>query len=158
MREISIRLPFLLPTRNVQDRMHFHQKRALKDDIIREFLAAGVLPSAARAPMAFAEVTVWRHSTREPDIDGLYGSLKQILDVIQPVGDLRKVGGKLRHANLGGLGIIANDSPSHLVVRPLWVKARQSEQHTMIRIREQEPAEVEEQETLLDIYRRAIGM
>ncbi len=28
----------------------------------------------------------------------------------------------------------------------------------LIRIRKQEPAEVEEQETLLDIYRRAIGM
>ncbi|NSL93895.1 DUF2312 domain-containing protein [Acetobacter syzygii] len=28
----------------------------------------------------------------------------------------------------------------------------------IIRIRKQEPAEVEEQETLLDIYRRAIGM
>jgi uncharacterized protein (UPF0335 family) len=28
----------------------------------------------------------------------------------------------------------------------------------LIRIRKQEPAEVEEQETLLDIYRRALGM
>ncbi|MBU2654000.1 DUF2312 domain-containing protein [Acidomonas methanolica] len=28
----------------------------------------------------------------------------------------------------------------------------------IIRIRKQEPAEVEEQETLLDIYRRALGM
>jgi uncharacterized protein (UPF0335 family) len=29
---------------------------------------------------------------------------------------------------------------------------------TIIRIRKQEPAEVEEQETLLDVYRRALGM
>ena len=116
--------------------MHFHQKRELKDQIIREFLAAGVLPSAARAPMAFAEVTVWRHSTREPDVDGLYGSLKQMLDVIQPAGDLRKVGGKLQHANPGGLGIILNDGPSRLVVRPFWIKSRLSQQHTLIRIRE----------------------
>ena len=28
----------------------------------------------------------------------------------------------------------------------------------IIRIRQQEPAEVEEQETLLDVYRRALGM
>lgn len=28
----------------------------------------------------------------------------------------------------------------------------------LIRLRKQEPAEIEEQETLLDIYRRAIGM
>ncbi len=28
----------------------------------------------------------------------------------------------------------------------------------LIRIRKQEPADVEEQETLLDVYRRAIGM
>ena len=29
---------------------------------------------------------------------------------------------------------------------------------TIIRLRKQEPAEVEEQETLLDVYRRALGM
>jgi len=29
---------------------------------------------------------------------------------------------------------------------------------TLIRIRKQEPAEIEEQETLLDVYRRALGM
>ncbi|MFC0407939.1 DUF2312 domain-containing protein [Roseomonas elaeocarpi] len=29
---------------------------------------------------------------------------------------------------------------------------------TILRIRKQEPAEVEEQETLLDLYRRALGM
>ncbi|QNT77416.1 DUF2312 domain-containing protein [Entomobacter blattae] len=29
---------------------------------------------------------------------------------------------------------------------------------TILKIRKQEPAEVEEQETLLDIYRRALGM
>jgi uncharacterized protein (UPF0335 family) len=28
----------------------------------------------------------------------------------------------------------------------------------IIRIRKQEPAEVEEQETLIDVYRRALGM
>lgn len=28
----------------------------------------------------------------------------------------------------------------------------------LIRLRKQEPAEIEEQETLLDVYRRAIGM
>ncbi|MFM7304029.1 MAG: GapR family DNA-binding domain-containing protein, partial [Alphaproteobacteria bacterium] len=28
----------------------------------------------------------------------------------------------------------------------------------VIRLRKQEPAEVEEQETLLDLYRRALGM
>ena len=29
---------------------------------------------------------------------------------------------------------------------------------TIVRIRKQEPADVEEQETLLDVYRRALGM
>ena len=48
MREITIRLPFLLPTRNQQDRMHFHEKRQLKDRIIREFLAAGIRRAARR--------------------------------------------------------------------------------------------------------------
>ena len=135
MREISIRLPFLLPTRNQQDRMHFHEKRDLKNRIGREFLAAGILPGTT-TPMAFAEVNVWRHSSREPDLDGLYGSVKQLLDILQPQGELRTVKGKLQHANPGGIGVIANDSPAHVVLRLFWVKAKPSEQHTMVHLRE----------------------
>ena len=134
MREISIRLPFLLPLENKQHRMHYHAKRDVKDQIIGEFMAAGVLPG--REPMKFAEIVVWRHSTREPDVPGQYGQLKQLLDVLQPEGPLRKVKNKFQNANPGGLGIILNDSPSHIVVRPLWLKSKLSEQHTMIRIRE----------------------
>lgn len=139
MREIIIHLPFLLPTRNQQDRMHFHAKRNLKDQIIREFLAAGVLPGGAA--MEFAEVVVWRHSTKSPDVDGLYGSIKQLVDILQPEGELRTVKGKLQHSNPGGLGIIANDSPAHIVLRPLWIKSRPADQHTVVRIRELESME-----------------
>jgi len=138
MREITIRLPFLLPTRNVQDRMHFHEKRRLKDQIAGEFLAAGVRGTGV--PIEFAEVTVWRHSTQCPDADGLYGSLKQILDVIQPQGEPRVVKGapygSLHIPNPGGLGLILNDDMRHIVLRPFWVKAKRGEQHTVIRIRE----------------------
>src|ERR1700690_1608261 len=106
-REVIIRLPFLLPTRNQQDRMHFHAKRELKHRIIAEFIAAGIRSSGK--PMEFSEVTVWRHSTQCPDFDGNVGSLKQLLDVIQPEGKLRKIKGELKLSNPGGLGIILND-------------------------------------------------
>jgi hypothetical protein len=131
---ITIRLPFLLPTRNQQDRMHFHEKTELKAPILREFMTAGI--RSGGAPMKYAEVTVWRHSIREPDRDGNMGSIKQLLDLLQPEGKLRKMKGALAFPNPGGMGIIMNDSPAHAVVRALWLKAPSlAGQHTMVRIK-----------------------
>lgn len=132
--EILIRLPFLLPLENRQVRMHYHAKRDVKDLIINEFTAAGILPGAA--PMEFAEITIWRCSTQRPDTGGLWGSIKQLLDVLQPQGALRKMRGKMTFTNPGGIGVIRGDDPDHAVVRPLWTKARTlTEQHTLVRIR-----------------------
>jgi len=132
-KQITVRLPFLLPTRNEQDRMHFQEKKRLKDRIIAEFIAAGIRRGAA--PMEFAEVTVWRNSARSPDYDGNVGSLKQLLDVIQPEGIMRFVNGQPKFPNPGGLGIILNDNIEHVVVRAEWVKAKPSEQYTLVRIK-----------------------
>lgn len=133
--EIIIRLPFLLPLENEQRRLHYHQKRDVKDQIIREFIAAGI--RSGGTPMKYAEIVVWRHSTQRPDDGGLWGSLKQLLDVLQPEGKLRKSKSKgYVFPNPGGLSIITNDDPSHAVVRPLWVKAPNlPAQHTLVRIR-----------------------
>lgn len=132
--EITIRLPFLLPTRNRQDRMHYHEKTDLKEQILREFMAAGI--RSGGAPMRYAEVVVFRHSVREPDRDGNVGSIKQLVDLLQPEGKLRKMKGALAFTNPGGLSIITNDSPAHSVVRALWVKSPTiAEQHTLVRIR-----------------------
>ncbi len=131
--DILFTLPLLLPTRNAQDRMHFHEKKALKDRLAMEIRAAGVV--IPPVPFARCAVTVWRHSLVEPDTDGLFGSLKQILDVLQPSGQMIVMKGKRQFQNPQGLGIIASDKPSCCEVRPLWIKARhRTEQKTVVAI------------------------
>ena len=56
--------------------------------------------------------------------------------MIQPQGKPRVVEGRVHIPNPGGLGLILNDDMRHIVLRPLWVKAKRGEQHTTIRIRE----------------------
>jgi len=141
--EIVIRFPWLLPTQNVLDRMNPHQKRDLKDQILKEFLAAGLRPGGK--PMKYAEITVWRHSVKEPDHANNLGSLKQLVDLLQPEGKLRKMKGKLAFTNPGGMSIILNDNPRHAIVRALWIKAPNlTAQHTLVRIRRLEAMPAQE--------------
>jgi hypothetical protein len=131
--DIVFRLPFLLPLENVQVRTHYHAKTEWKRQIALELMAAGVRRPVT--PMRYVAVTVWRHSLVEPDYTGLCGSLKQLLDIMQPEGQF--IPKLARPQNPGGLGIIESDKPSNLVVRPLWVRARtRIEQHTLVRIKE----------------------
>lgn len=135
MDQIYFTLPFLLPTRNEQDRMHFHEKTKLKNRLAMEIRAAGVITPTS--PLALSSVTVWRHSLVEPDTDGLFGSLKQLLDVLQPQGRLVRIKSVLQYQNPQGLGIIADDKPSRCLVQPYWIKARnRPEQKTVVVIRE----------------------
>lgn len=65
---------------------------------------AGFRPAA---PLKYARVQVFRHSTGVPDTDNLYASCKPLLDVLQPATDRR----------LYGLGVIQNDSPTRCELR-----------------------------------------
>lgn len=135
MRTIHFTLPMLLPTRNEQDRLHYHDKTRLKECLALEIRAAGVLPPPM--PLDLCAVTIWRHSLVEPDTDGLFGSIKQLLDVLQPKGGIVTVQGKPRLRNPQGLGIIADDKPSRCAVDVRWIKARhRTDQKTVVVIRE----------------------
>lgn len=135
MKEIHFVLPRLLPTRNQQDRMHFHKKRELKESLALEVRHA--VREMPAQPLKIVSVTVWRHSLVEPDSDGLSGSLKQLLDVLQPQGKLVKSKGKLQLQNPQGLGIILSDKPSCCLAFARWIKARhRTEQKTVVVIKE----------------------
>ena len=135
MRTIHFTLPLLLPTRNEQDRMHFHEKTKLKERLAMEIRACGFVRPIN--PLPLCAVTVWRHSLVEPDTDGLFGSLKQLLDVLQPQGALIAIKGKTQFRNPQGIGIIADDRPSACDVRAYWIKARhRTDQKTVVVIRE----------------------
>lgn len=101
----------LTPMRNALDRMHFRAKRRLHDRIA-EMLRVQV-PTASGTPFAVAKVEIVRCSAKEPDKDGLYGSVKPILDAMQVASK--------RHPY--GAYIIENDSPDCIELSVRWEKA-----------------------------------
>lgn len=101
----------LTPTRNAQDRMHYRAKRRLLDRIaatIRE-----QVPTGSGTPFISAKVEIIRCSAKEPDPDGLAGSVKPILDALQCASK--------RHPY--GAYIIENDSADHIELHVRWEKA-----------------------------------
>lgn len=70
-------------------------------------IAAALAGFRPRAPIKYARVQVFRHSTGVPDTDNLYAACKPLLDVLQPATDRR----------VYGLGIIENDKPTKCELR-----------------------------------------
>jgi hypothetical protein len=132
MTTIDITIPLRLPTRNELDRMHFHAKKRIARNIA-ELVAAELMMRRCKPakPLTPVRITIERHSSRQPDHDNLNGSVKQLLDVLQPFVSpppgTRKGGRPL------GLDVIAGDDPKnmpHLTV--MHVKAAPGTERTRI--------------------------
>jgi hypothetical protein len=93
-----------LPLRNVTDRQHWAVRRKEREKLA--WLVAWALPAHLRPaqPINTARIVITRYSTQAPDTDGLYASVKGLLDILQPLSK--------RHPL--GMGVIFNDSPQHL--------------------------------------------
>ena len=78
-------------------------------------------------PMNRARVTIERWSIGTPDMDGLVGGTKDLIDALLPVSKTHPC----------GLGIIHDDAPAHmdLIVRGVRVSKR-SEQCTVVVVEE----------------------
>ena len=76
----------LTPTYNKYIRMHFHQRGKLRDMFYDEM--RGQLLNSKKfppvKPMLKCSLFLSRYSTREPDYDGLVGSFKIVVDLLQP--------------------------------------------------------------------------
>lgn len=85
-------------------------------------------------PFKFCTIQIYRHGIQAPDIDNLYASAKDLLDVLQPSTKRRTF----------GLGIIADDKPSRCLptVRHVQAKKR-DDQCTVVVIRELSAVEFE---------------
>ncbi|WP_349934593.1 DUF2312 domain-containing protein [Acetobacter sp. A11-2] len=84
------------------------------------------------------------HNSNDPAVGGIAADrLRSIIERVERLEEERK-------ALSGGIKDIFTEAKS----AGFDVKVLRQ----IIRIRKQEPAEVEEQETLLDVYRRALGM
>lgn len=101
----------LTPMRNALDRMHFRAKRRLMDRIADAIRAQ--IPNCSGTPFPSAKVEIIRYSAKEPDRDGLYGSVKPILDAMQVASK--------RHPY--GAYIIENDDNDHIDLVVRWEKA-----------------------------------
>lgn len=101
----------LTPMRNALDRMHHRAKRRLMDRIADALRAQ--IPPASGTPLHSAKVEIIRYSAKEPDRDGLYGSVKPILDAMQVASK--------RHPY--GAFIIENDDNDHIDLHVRWEKA-----------------------------------
>lgn len=84
------------------------------------------------------------HNSNDPEVGGIAADrLRSIIERVERLEEERKA--------------LAGD------IKDVFTEAKSASfdvkvVRQIIRIRKQEPAEVEEQETLLDVYRRALGM
>jgi hypothetical protein len=113
MMTISGTIPIRLPTLNTLLRMHWAKRKALLAQVSM-FVCASV-GARSGAPMARAHVDIKRYSTQEPDVDGMPGTAKLILDVFQPASK--------RHPC--GLGYILDDSSKCITLAVTHVKSRE---------------------------------
>lgn len=95
---IYAEIPMRTPTLNVWQRMHWGRRKRVGEQIAWLLRAAGV---KAGQPIKQCRIRIERVSTQAPDMDGLYGGLKPLLDALQPHGKSHPY----------GLGIIADDGP-----------------------------------------------
>ena len=113
---IAFTLPLRMPLLNTILRTNHWKRSRLRQALAWQVAAALSKAKIARpaTPFLRAFVTVTRHSPKTADTDGIYGSAKALLDVLQPVSK----------ACPSGLGIIANDSPDCLVLVVRQVKSK----------------------------------
>jgi hypothetical protein len=112
------------PLLNELIRMHWRARGIYQRSVSLEI--ARLVPDVpGRVPFARARVTVVRYSVQDPDIDGLIGGLKLMIDTLLVRSE--------RHKD--GLGFIVDDGPEHMTLdaRPCRA-AHRTEQKTIVRI------------------------
>lgn len=135
MKVLHFRLaaPLQLPNRksNLDWRIKGAMVKKARERLAWEIRAAlsGQLPDE---PFAYAKVQIFRHGIIEPDRDNLYAAAKDLLDVLQPMRDVRP-------KRLFGLGIITDDKSSRCDFEIKHIKARHRvDQCTVVIIHELE--------------------
>lgn len=99
---IDVTIPLRTPTLNEWQRMHWAKRKRVGQSIAWAILSEH---PQRRDPIKRCYIRVERTSTQAPDIDGLVGGMKPLLDALQPASK--------RHPY--GLGLIADDGPKCLL-------------------------------------------
>ena len=121
-------LPYALPSLNKLLRMHWSERKKEAKRMSESVAAVTAhLPKGAKPP-EHARVTVVRYASRAMDEDNLYGSVKHLLDVLQPKSE--------RHPF--GLGLIAGDDPAHLTVTVRFERSSRAAARTSVLVEKSE--------------------
>ncbi len=120
-----IDIPERMPTRNGWQQAHHMARGKFKK---RRARSGGAACRPPRQPQTHCRVLIERYSTQAPDKDNLYGGMKPLLDVLQPVSK--------RHPQ--GLGFFADDSTDCIDLTVLHVKG--AAKRTVVTIEEIDPA------------------
>ncbi len=118
---IAFTIQGLTPSPNTMLRTHWSARRRYIADLAWQVRAAllGPLPTS---PIARARVTVWRHSVQPLDSDALAGSVKFLLDVLQPPSP--------RHPY--GLGVLQDDRADCCELTVRWVTTKHRTDQRMV--------------------------
>lgn len=107
--DLSFEIPKLPPTINLIGRSHWAVE-ASNARKWKSYVALAVGRKLPSSPLERAKITLIRHSSNEPDYDGLVSSMKATID------------------GLVGCGVLKNDKMSNIgVPNYLWRKARRGE-------------------------------
>lgn len=101
----------LLPGANRLIRMHAHDYRRLRDEVLL-LARAGLTPAAPHEPLPHCHIRIelWRPPRSLLDADGKYGAVKPLLDVLQPDRTFGRTLGRRRISDVAsGLGLIRDD-------------------------------------------------
>ena len=129
MPELTITLPYAIPTLNVLIRTHYRRRATQKLRMGREILAQ-LGSSRPAQPFERAHVVIERHSTGTPDPDGAVGACKDLLDCLTTPSV--QANGKVR--NKYGMGLIRDDSPKHITLEVRPVRCKRGEERTVVRL------------------------
>lgn len=128
-----IKLTLARPTITLNEliRMDRWSRSKLAKQISSEMAAQLRSELMVREPMEYAVVTFRRYGIKAPDPDGLVGGVKIYLDCLLPYSK--------RHPH--GLGIIAEDSPKHLLLHVMDMRVETlKEQRTEITVERNDAA------------------
>lgn len=127
MQKITFSLPEPFALLNVQQRRYFRTRARMKISTARQIIAA-IGDARPSGPFQKARVTVTRYSSGCPDRDGLYGGVKDLLDCLTTPKP--QANGRVR--NKYGIGLIVDDSPSHIELDVRAERCPRSEQRTEV--------------------------
>lgn len=125
MRTIAFRLAVPTILLNEWQRMHYHARARYSRALAWQVAAA--LTERPAQPFEQAHLVIRRHSVRAPDVDGIYGGAKPLIDALLVPSKT--------HPH--GLGLIVDDSADRLTLEVHHVQAlSRATQCTVVEIRE----------------------